>query len=100
MATLPDRFPGAWQDIPPIVRRFLVERLRDKMLAQHEGPAGLIMWLFAGEKQADGTRVPYSADVEVYWQVVKQECLRWAQQGRAIPAPSTSASPQPEDLDR
>ncbi len=47
-ADWPDRIV-AWQDMPLEVRRYLTRRLLDRALEIHEGPAGLIRFLYAGQ---------------------------------------------------
>lgn len=67
----------AWQNLPPHVRRFLVERLRDRMLEWHEGPIGLIRWLYAGTTRPNGTRAAYNGTPEYYYRLVVEDLPAW-----------------------
>jgi len=76
----------------PVVRRFLMEKLRDRMLEMH-GAEGLIKWLFAGHLRPNGERIPFAADMHVYWEALVEEFTVWYQARRADngdpPAPSS-----------
>jgi hypothetical protein len=52
---LPEHFPGAWQNFPVEVRRYLTQRLLDEQLVLWGGSDGLIKHLYAGHDR-DGLR--------------------------------------------
>jgi len=80
----PETFPGAWQNIPLEVRRYLAQRLLDKSLAIHDGPAGLIKFLYAGTHiQGMSVAETYRITGESYWPFVVRDTEAWLAQRAA-----------------
>ncbi len=72
----PEHFPGAWHHIPLEVRRYLTQRLLEKSLVVHEGPAGLIKFLYAGTER-NGQRLSYLTGGAECWAYVVHDTQEW-----------------------
>ena len=68
-------FPGAWQNMPLGVRAFLEAGLLKKSLEIHEGPAGLIEFLYRGVQRPDLTNPDF---------VHKSGAVRWTLTGKEL----------------
>ncbi|HEX7828666.1 MAG TPA: hypothetical protein VF787_03385 [Thermoanaerobaculia bacterium] len=88
MPEFPAEFPGAWQNLPIEVRRFLTAKLLDRALAIHEGSEGLIKWLYAGTSRLDGKKSSetYALRGSEFWPVIVADTQVWIAQ-RAQPSP-------------
>lgn len=84
----PAEYPGAWQDIPLDVRRFLTAKTLDRQLILQDGPAGLIEWLYRGQPIAGGI-VRYQAPAKEIWPHVVADTEAWLKKRAA-----QAASPQ------
>lgn len=95
----PTEFPGAWQNVPVPIRRFLAMRLVQRSLEIHEGPAGLIKFLYAGttRRGPDGARfrVSYLNDGADAWPFVLEDAAAWlASQSQTAPQPAPAKVPR------
>lgn len=74
----PVAFTGAWGDIPLEVRRFLTQRLLDQALTLHDGPAGMIKFLYAG-RERDGLLMSrsYTMSPLEFWPFVLEDARAW-----------------------
>lgn len=76
--TFPAEFPGAWQNLPPAVRDFLAARLVEKALEIHDGPEGLIKFLYAGQKRPGAAKpLSYIARGREFWPHVVEDTKVW-----------------------
>lgn len=71
-------FTGQWADVPLEVRRFLTQRLLDRALEIHDGPVGLIKWLYAGVEH-DGLPLSrtYAMSARDFWPYILVDARRW-----------------------
>lgn len=91
---LPADFPGAWQNLPTEVRRYLLACLLGKSLQIH-GTAGLLKWIYAGTVRPDGERCKFTTDGAAFWPCVVEDVPRWIAAGSPVPhvvPPSTPSS--------
>lgn len=89
--TLPDGFPGAWQDWPIEVKRFVTLLLLEKALELHDGPDGLVKFLYAGHRR-EGTRFAFTSAGAAYWPWLRDDVQRWVDAGQPVPLPSSFLS--------
>lgn len=87
----PEQFPGAWQHLPLEVRRYLTQRLLDKALLLHDGPAGLIKFLYAGTER-NGQRLSYLTGGAECWAYVVQDTTAWLETKAAARGLQASSS--------
>ncbi len=67
-----DRFPGAWQNWSPEARALVTELLVARALEIHEGPAGLLKFLYAGTVR-EGKIVRYLLKPSDYWRYLLED---------------------------
>lgn len=78
MSAYPEHFPGAWQNIPLEVRRYLTARLLEQQLALHDGAAGLIKSLYSGRERPDLTLLEsWRMSAERAWPFVVADTEAW-----------------------
>lgn len=90
---LPGAYPGSWEAMPVEVRRYLTARLLTASLSIHEGPTGLIKWLYAGTTRpaADGSplRMPFTTQGIHMYSFVLEDAAAWVALGAPVPLPPT-----------
>jgi hypothetical protein len=67
-----DRFPGAWQNWSPEARALVTDLLVARCLEIHEGPAGLLKFLYAGTVRG-GKIVRYMLPPSEYWRYLLED---------------------------
>lgn len=79
-------FPGAWQNLPIEVRRYLTQRALDKQLLIQDGSAGLIEWLYRGDQREEFKGHPaahrsgiirFNASAKDIYDLVLADTKRW-----------------------
>ena len=73
----------AWQNMPIEIRRYLTARLLAKSLELHDGPAGLIRFLYAGTER-NGQRLSYLTGGAECWAYVVHDTREWLAKRTAI----------------
>lgn len=72
----PTHFPGAWQNLPPEVQRYITCKLLERQLLLHNGAVGLLQWLYRGSDRSNG-RVAWVAAVDEIWPLVIEDTRKW-----------------------
>lgn len=67
-----DRFPGAWQHWPADAKALLTEKLVERALEIHDGPGGMLKFLYAGTVRG-GKRVGYMLPPTDYWRYLLED---------------------------
>lgn len=81
-------FPGAWQNYPVEVRRYLLARVMEKQIGIQGGPAGVIEWLYRGTRRrpeeigtdvarGDTCEIRYDVRAHQVWPLVVADARAW-----------------------
>jgi hypothetical protein len=68
---------------PPVLVQWIKAAVWNRLLAFHDGPAGILVWLLAGNKHpATGERLPYAATPDYLYWIALEAAEAWAARRR------------------
>lgn len=64
---------------PPVLVQYLKAAVWNRLLAHHDGPEGILIWLLAGNKHpATGERLPYACSADYLYPIALEAAETWA----------------------
>lgn len=79
----PEYFPGAWQNFPDAIKRAVRAMLLERALLVHDGPAGLLKWMYVGTDRPNGQPVGFTRQAEDVWRYVLEDADRFVAEQEA-----------------
>lgn len=71
------------EEWPPVLLQWLKAACWNRLLAFHEGPSGILVWLLSGNKHPiTGERLPYAPTADALYPIALQAAEAWAEKRR------------------